>query len=215
MPRHLPAVVLVGRPNVGKSTLFNRLSGTRRAIVTSMPGTTRDVIAQPAEWQGVHFELIDTGGMFGASQDPLHALVLERGRRAITSADLLVLVTDGREGLMPGDHEIAQVIRASNTPALLAINKADDKRSKAGMLEFYQLGFDQVFEIFRGAWVRHRRSPRGHRGAVGTFRGIAPGRRKEAISRRSGGGSGIHVGSTRRGGQSRSWAGRMRANPRS
>ena len=147
MPRHLPAVVLVGRPNVGKSTLFNRLSGTRRAIVTSMPGTTRDVIVQPAEWQGVHFELIDTGGMFGASQDPLQALVLERGRRAITSADLLVLVTDGREGLMPGDHEIAQVIRVSDTPALLAINKADDKRSKAGMLEFYQLGFDQVFEI--------------------------------------------------------------------
>ena len=147
MPRHLPAVVLVGRPNVGKSTLFNRLSGTRRAIVTSMPGTTRDVIAQPVEWQGSRFELIDTGGMFGASQDPLHAQVLERGRRAIASADLLVLVTDGREGLIPGDHEIAQVIRASDTPALLAINKADDKRAKAGMLEFYQLGFDQVFEI--------------------------------------------------------------------
>ena len=85
MPRHLPAVVLVGRPNVGKSTLFNRLSGTRRAIVTSMPGTTRDVIAQPAEWQGVHFELIDTGGMFGASQDPLQALVLERRRSSLFS----------------------------------------------------------------------------------------------------------------------------------
>ncbi len=147
MPKHLPAVVLVGRPNVGKSTLFNRLSGTRRAIVTSMPGTTRDVIGQPVEWEGVRFELIDTGGMFGASQDPLHALVLERGRRAITSADLLVLVVDGREGLVPGDREIAQVIRAADRPALLAVNKADDKRSKAGMLEFYQLGFDQVFEV--------------------------------------------------------------------
>jgi len=147
MPKRLPAVVLVGRPNVGKSTLFNRLSGTRRAIVTSMPGTTRDVIAQPAEWQGARFELIDTGGMFGASQDPLHALVLERGRRAITSADLLVLVVDGREGLVPGDRDIAQVIRAADTPALLAINKTDDKRSKAGALDFYQLGFDQVFEI--------------------------------------------------------------------
>ena len=147
MSKHLPAVVLVGRPNVGKSTLFNRLSGTRRAIVTSMPGTTRDVIGQPVEWEGVRFELIDTGGMFGASQDPLHALVLERGRRAIMSADLLVLVVDGREGLVPGDREIAQVIRAANTPALLAVNKADDKRSKAGMLEFYQLGFDQVFEV--------------------------------------------------------------------
>ena len=147
MPKPPSAVVLVGRPNVGKSTLFNRLSGTRRSIVTPMAGTTRDVIALPVEWQGARFELVDTGGMFGASEDPLHALVLERGRRAIESADLLVLVVDGREGLVPGDREIAQVIRTADTPAILAINKADDKRSKAGRLEFYQLGFDQVFEI--------------------------------------------------------------------
>ena len=147
MPKRPSAVVLVGRPNVGKSTLFNRLSGTRRSIVTPMAGTTRDVIALPVEWQGARFELVDTGGMFGASEDPLHALVLERGRRAIESADLLVLVVDGREGLVPGDREIAQVVRAADTPAILAINKADDKRSKAGRLEFYQLGFDQVIEI--------------------------------------------------------------------
>jgi GTP-binding protein len=147
MPKRPSAVVLVGRPNVGKSTLFNRLSSTRRAIVTPMAGTTRDVIALPVEWQGAHFDLVDTGGMFGASEDPLHALVLERGRRAIASADLLVLVVDGREGLVPGDREIAQVMRAADTPAILAINKADDKRSKTGRLEFYQLGFDQVFEI--------------------------------------------------------------------
>jgi GTP-binding protein len=132
---------------VGKSTLFNRLSGTRRAIVTAMAGTTRDVIGQKAEWLGNQFELVDTGGMFGASQDPLHALVLERGRRAIESADLLVLVVDGREGLVPGDREIAKVIRAANTPAILAINKADDRRAKTGSLEFYELGFDDVFEI--------------------------------------------------------------------
>jgi GTP-binding protein len=147
MPERTPAVVLVGRPNVGKSTLFNRLSGTRRAIVTPVPGTTRDVIALPAEWQGTRFELVDTGGMFGASEDPLHALVLERGRRAIASADLLVLVVDGREGLVPGDREIAQVVREADRPAIVAINKSDDKRSKAGRLEFYQLGFDEVFEI--------------------------------------------------------------------
>ena len=147
MPKRTPAVVLVGRPNVGKSTLFNRLSGTRRAIVTPMAGTTRDVIALSAEWRGTRFELVDTGGMFGASEDPLHALVLERGRRAVASADLLVLVVDGREGLVPGDREIARVVREADRPAILAINKADDKRSKAGRLEFYQLGFDQVFEI--------------------------------------------------------------------
>jgi hypothetical protein len=70
-----PTVVLVGRPNVGKSTLFNRITGTRRAIVTSTAGTTRDVLAQPAEWRGAPFTLVDTGGLFGASADPLHELV--------------------------------------------------------------------------------------------------------------------------------------------
>jgi GTP-binding protein len=139
--------VLVGRPNVGKSTLFNRVTRMRRAIVTSIPGTTRDVLAQPVEWEGTRFELTDTGGMFGASEDPLHALVLERGRRAIGDADLLVLVVDGREGLVGGDREIAQVIREAGKPALLAINKLDDKRARSGALEMYQLGFDPVFEI--------------------------------------------------------------------
>ena len=139
--------MLVGRPNVGKSTLFNRVTRTRRAIVTAIPGTTRDVLAQAVEWEGTRFELTDTGGMFGASEDPLHALVLERGRRAIGDADLLVLVVDGREGLVGGDREIAQVIREAGKPALLAINKLDDKRARSGALEMYQLGFDPVFEI--------------------------------------------------------------------
>jgi GTP-binding protein len=139
--------VLVGRPNVGKSTLFNRLTRSRRAIVTPIPGTTRDVIAQPVEWRGSRFELTDTGGMFGASADPLHALVLERGRRAIADADLLVFVTDGREGLAPGDREIATVIRESSKPTLLAANKTDDRRARGGVLELYQLGFDPVYEI--------------------------------------------------------------------
>ena len=147
MPGSLPSVVLVGRPNVGKSTLFNRVTRMRRAIVTSIPGTTRDVLAQPVEWEGTRFELTDTGGMFGASEDPLHALVLERGRRAIGDADLLVLVVDGREGLVGGDREIAQVIREAGKPALLAVNKLDDKRARSGALEMYQLGFDPVFEI--------------------------------------------------------------------
>ena len=144
--RH-PSVVLVGRPNVGKSTLFNRLTGRRRAIVTPVPGTTRDVIAHPAEWRGRQYELVDTGGMFGKSHDPLHDLVLERGRRAIASADLLVFVVDGREGLVPGDRDIARVVREADKPVILAINKTDDRRSQAGTLEFYQLGFDHVMEI--------------------------------------------------------------------
>ena len=147
MPRSLPSVVLVGRPNVGKSTLFNRLTRSRRAIVTAIPGTTRDVLAQPVEWEGTRFELTDTGGMFGASEDPLHALVLERGRRAISDADLLVLVVDGREGLVGGDREIAQVVREAGKPALVAVNKTDDRRARGGALEMYQLGFEPVFEI--------------------------------------------------------------------
>ena len=145
--RRLSSVVLVGRPNVGKSTLFNRLSGTRRAIVTAIPGTTRDVMAQPADWRGVQFEVVDTGGMFGASRDPLHELVVARGRRAIAAADLLVFLVDGREGLVSADREIAQVIRAASVPAVLAINKSDDRRAKGGLLEFAELGFDPMFEI--------------------------------------------------------------------
>jgi GTP-binding protein len=140
-------VVLVGRPNVGKSTLFNRLTRSRRAIVTPVPGTTRDVLSQPVEWEGTSFQLTDTGGMFGASEDPLHALVLDRGRRAIDEADLLILVVDGRQGLAPGDREIAQVVRAANVPAILVVNKTDDRRAKEGVIEFYELGLDPVIEI--------------------------------------------------------------------
>src|SRR3954468_21483013 len=118
-----PFVVLVGRPNVGKSTLFNRITNSRRSIVTAIAGTTRDVIAQPAEWQGVTFALVDTGGMFGASEDPLHELVVVAGRRAIETADVVVLVVDGRDGLVPSDQEIAEHLRTLSVPVLLTVNK--------------------------------------------------------------------------------------------
>ena len=140
-------VVLVGRPNVGKSTLFNKITGTRRSIVTSVAGTTRDVIAQAAEWRGRGFTLVDTGGMFGATTDPLHALVLHHGRKALETADLIVLVVDGREGLVPGDEEIARTVRETNKPVLLAVNKTDDRRSRDRAMEFYRLGFDTVVEV--------------------------------------------------------------------
>ena len=142
-----PTVVLVGRPNVGKSTLFNRITDTRRAIVTAIAGTTRDVNSLPAEWQGTPFRLVDTGGMFGASEDPLHELVVIQGRKALQEADVLVFVVDGREGLVSGDEEIAAALRASPAPVVLAVNKTDDKRAKNRALEFYQLGFDAVIEI--------------------------------------------------------------------
>ena len=147
MSKRLPSVVLVGRPNVGKSTLFNRLTGTRRAIVTPIPGTTRDVLTHPVVWEDHGFELTDTGGMFGASSDPLHQLVVDRGRRAIADADAIVFVVDGREGLVPGDQDIAAAIRGANVPAILAVNKTDDRRARAGALELYQLGFDPIMEV--------------------------------------------------------------------
>jgi GTP-binding protein len=139
--------VLVGRPNVGKSTLFNRITGSRRAIVTPIAGTTRDVNSLPAEWQGTTFRLVDTGGMFGASEDPLHDLVVRHGRKALKDADVLVLVVDGREGLVAGDEEIAAAVRASSAPVVMAVNKTDDKRARGRALEFYQLGFDPVVEV--------------------------------------------------------------------
>ncbi len=145
--RSRPVVVLAGRPNVGKSTLFNRITSSRRAIVTDVPGTTRDVFSQAVEWGGVGFELKDMGGMYGASEDPLHVLVLEQGRRAIETADLLVLVVDGRQGRTPGDDDIVRALRETGRPIILAVNKMDDRRARDGTLELYQLGIDPVIEI--------------------------------------------------------------------
>src|SRR5260370_5961105 len=147
MSRKSPSVVLVGRPNVGKSTLFNRMTGSRRAIVAPIAGTTRDALARPVVWRGVSFQLFDTGGLFGASEDPLHALVVQQGKRAIANANLLVFLVDGREGLVSGDQRIARDLRETGHPVLLAINKTDDKRSMKSTLEFFELGFDLVLEI--------------------------------------------------------------------
>ncbi|MDP1569042.1 MAG: ribosome biogenesis GTPase Der [Vicinamibacterales bacterium] len=143
----LPSVVLVGRPNVGKSTLFNRMTGTRRSIVAPVAGTTRDVITHAVVSDEIGFMLTDTGGMFGASQDPLHELVVARGRRALAEAELLIFVTDGREGLAHGDEDIARAVREAGVPTILVINKVDDRRAEAGTLELHRLGFDPVFEV--------------------------------------------------------------------
>jgi GTPase len=140
-------VVLVGRPNVGKSTLFNRITGSRRAIVAPIAGTTRDSLARPVTWRARDFQVFDTGGLYGASEDPLHELVVKQGQRAISGADVIVFVVDGREGLVGGDQTIAQELRATGRPVLLAINKTDDKRARGAASDFYELGIDPVLEI--------------------------------------------------------------------
>ncbi|MFN7914242.1 MAG: ribosome biogenesis GTPase Der [Vicinamibacterales bacterium] len=147
MPRKLPSVVLIGRPNVGKSTLFNKMIGSRRAIVAPIAGTTRDALAYPVTWRGSTFQLSDTGGLYGASEDPLHHLVVQAGQRAIAGADLLIFLTDGQEGLASGDETIAREIRATGLPILFAVNKTDDKRAQRAVPEFYQLGFEPILEI--------------------------------------------------------------------
>jgi GTP-binding protein len=139
--------VLVGRPNVGKSTLFNRITGTRRSIVAPVAGTTRDVIAAPAVWHNRTFTLVDTGGLFGATTDPLHAQVVEHGLKALAQADLFIFVLDAREGLVPGDEEIARRLHATGRPVILTINKTDDRRARNRVLEFYRMGFEPAFEL--------------------------------------------------------------------
>ena len=151
MPRYQTVstgrVALVGRPNVGKSTIFNRLTGTRRAIVTSVAGTTRDVLARPVEWQQRVFTLVDTGGVVGASEDPMWEAVANRGRRAAGAVDLVVFVVDGREGPVPADDEVARELRVRGVPVMLAINKMDDHRARDRVPEFHRFGFEPIVEI--------------------------------------------------------------------
>ena len=140
-------VALAGRPNAGKSTLFNRLTGTRRAIVTPVAGTTRDVLAGEVEWRQRVFELLDTGGVAGASTDPMHEAVADRGRRAAGVADVVIFVVDGVEGPGPADDELARELRTRGVPVVLAVNKMDDRRARAHAPEFHRFGFEPVVEI--------------------------------------------------------------------
>ena len=112
-----------------------------------MAGTTRDVISQDISWGAHRLSMTDTGGLFGASEDPLHELVKAHGARALKRADLIVFVVDGREGLIPGDEDIAKTVRDAGVPAILAINNTDDRRARDGALELYRLGFETVIEI--------------------------------------------------------------------
>src|SRR2546430_2078125 len=136
----LGTVAIVGFPNVGKSTLVNRLTSTRTAVVHETPGVTRDRKELVCEWNGRRFLLIDTGGVDIADQSPLTRSVAEQAQAAIAEADLVLFVTDARAGVMPGDEELAAILRRSRKPVLIIANKIDDPAQDSLAFEFHRLG---------------------------------------------------------------------------
>lgn len=145
-----PLVAIVGRPNVGKSTLFNRLIGRRLAIVEDTPGVTRDRIYGDAEWLENHFTLIDTGGIEPASEDKIAIQMKRQAELAIETADVILFLVDGREGLTSADIEVADMLRLSNKPVVLAVNKIDAPKFNDAIYEFYALGLGDPIIISSG-----------------------------------------------------------------
>ena len=132
--------MIVGRPNVGKSTLFNRLTGTRRSIVTDEPGITRDRIYGAGHWRGRSFQVVDTGGILPDDKAAMPREILRQARVAIEKAALLVLVVDARAGVIPLDEELARLLRRTGKPLVVAANKVDTVRQEAQAAAFYELG---------------------------------------------------------------------------
>ncbi|MDI3340359.1 MAG: ribosome biogenesis GTPase Der [Sphaerobacter sp.] len=148
-----PLVAIVGRPNVGKSTLFNRLVGERRAIVEDTPGTTRDRIYAQASWGGLTFDVVDTGGLQSeqeierASAVDIAQATQAQAKLAIEEADLIVFMVDGKAGLTAGDLEVADLLRRARRPVLLAVNKAEARWTQDAAVEFYELGLGDPYPI--------------------------------------------------------------------
>jgi GTPase len=142
----LASIVIVGRPNVGKSTLFNRLTGTRRSIVTNEPGITRDRIYGTAQWDGRTFEVVDTGGILPEEKAGIPGEILRQAHKAIEKATWVIQIVDGRAGPLPLDVELAQLLRRAGKPPIIAVNKVDSPKQAGLSAEFYELG-DQVFPI--------------------------------------------------------------------
>ena len=142
-----PIVAIVGRPNVGKSTLFNRITGTRTAIIEDSPGVTRDRLYLDGEWNGKRFTLIDTGGILVDSEDHILKRVREQAEFAINEADIIVFVTDGQTGLTVEDDEVADLLRKSMKPVVLAVNKIETFNREDIVFEFYQLGLGDPIGI--------------------------------------------------------------------
>ncbi len=142
-----PIVAIVGRPNVGKSTLFNRLVGERRAIVDDIPGTTRDRLYGTSEWNGRPFTLVDTGGLEFGPADEVSQGIISQAEEAIESADVILFLVDAREGPTAVDYDVADLLRRTDKPVLLVANKADNPERTFDVVEFYQLGMGEPIPV--------------------------------------------------------------------
>src|SRR5689334_18130522 len=140
-------VAIVGFPNVGKSTLVNRLTGTRAAVVHETPGVTRDRKELVCEWRGKRFLLVDTGGVDVADASPITRSIADQAREAVAEADIVLFVVDAQVGITPGDEEVAQILRESRRPVLVIANKIDDPRQEAIALELHRLGLGDPIPI--------------------------------------------------------------------
>src|SRR5882724_12368323 len=143
----LPLVAVVGQPNVGKSTVFNRLIGQRRSIVGDEPGITRDRIYGEVEWAGSRFSIVDTGGIIPDDDAIIPANIFKQAGFAIDDAQAIVWVVDARLGLTPLDEELAKLLRATGKRVLVAANKSEGARVEAEAAEFYRFGFEEVFPV--------------------------------------------------------------------
>ena len=138
-------VAVVGRPNVGKSTLFNRLIGSKEAIVVDTPGVTRDRIYGECDWNGKYFSVIDTGGFIPGSEDKMEKAIREQAFIAIEDSDVVLFICDAKDGVTPFDLDIAKILRTSQKPVVLIVNKCDNEKQDANSFEFYKLGLGEPF----------------------------------------------------------------------
>lgn len=141
-----PVVAIVGRPNVGKSTIFNRIVGERVSIVEDVPGVTRDRIYSSGEWLNQEFSIIDTGGI-DIGDEPFLAQIRHQAEIAIDEADVIIFMTSGREGVTSADEEVAKILYRSETPVVLAVNKVDNPEMRTDIYDFYALGFGEPVPI--------------------------------------------------------------------